>query len=780
MARSVTYNGITRYRPGAIVKIDNAAATQVGITSSGSLAIIGEADGGVPGSVSGLVSLRDASRAVSLFRSGPLVDAIKLAIQSSADPLIAGGAAEVVIYKTNASTRSQVNLPSATINVVNTTATAGSTTTSVNVAATLVASAHIGRWVEISIAALPGAPSYLRRITGNTTTAITVTPALPSAPAAADVVQIRANLINVQSRDYGAHTAGISVNLDYDPTAETYQVVTEFEGLTQLSPTLGGLARNYLHVVYRGGSVTDSSVVVSGSTVSVVSVTPASLVAGAHVNQTLILRDASGNLKAISKITSNTVNDLTLAVNLSAVPVVGDLVEIRGVTNAVGQFNGASGLANQFATTVTGVTGDNLAITITPTMTLRELAGLINTNTNYVATIPTAINPDTTLASEFDWGASTSINLQRSFSGTVSTTGFRQDLNEVLDWINVEAQYLTATRSTADVLDGGDLNAVDYPDTTGDPLPWTFLMYGGTRGISANSDFQAGLDKLLLREVKQVVPLIDQDLTNEGNGSTATWSAVSAQLAGHVTAARGAVGKYRGAVIGRRGTKEAIIASANSINDPDIAMTVQNPTVVGVSGDLVAKGPRELAVMAASMRLGVPEVGEPLTNKLIRVSSLTQDASWDPSDETDAADLIINGILFAETTTAGTAWVRDLTTWVRDDNLALTEGSVRDIVRDVASSIRTVIKNRFTGRKALPATIPAVKDAVSSEMEVKRTGNIIVDSKDPATGATIRAYYGLKVTSSGDILIVSVGFFPAPGINFELIDLAVSIASQSA
>lgn len=782
MARSVTFNGITRFRPGAIVRVNNEAANQIGITSSGALALVGEADGGAPGSVSGLVSLRDASRATDLFRSGPLVDAIKLAFQSSGDPIIPGGAAEVVVYKTNASTRSQVNLPSTSINVVNTTVSgAGSTTTTVDVAATLVASAHIGRWVEITIAALPTAPSFLRRITANTTNQITVTPALPAAPAAADVVQIRANLINVQSRDYGLHTAGIEVNLDYNPTDESYQMAVEFEGQTQLSPTLGGLSRNYLHLVYRGGSVGASTTVVAGSTVSVINVTPASLVLAAHANKTLILRDSSGNLKAITKITTNTANDITLAVNLSAAPVAGDLIEIRNVTNAVAQFNGASGLATQLVSTITGVTGDNLAITITNTMTLRELVGLINANTNYVATIPSSINPDTTLASKFDWGASTSVNIQRSYSGTVSTTGFRQDLNEVIDWANNEAEYITASRSTTDVLDGGDLNAVDYPDTTGDALPWMFQLYGGTRGISANSNFQAGLDALLLRIVDEVVPLIDQDLANEGNGSSATWAAVSAQLASHVQEARGVAGKERGAWIGYRGTKAQIIAAANSINDPDIALTAQSPTIVGVDGNLVLKGPRELAVMGASMRLGVPEVGEPLTNKFLRVSAITQDSGWNPADVTDSADLILNGVMFAETVAGqGTRWVRDLTTWIRDDNLALSEGSVRDAVRFVAYGLRVLIERRFTGRKATPATISSIKDAVSSQLEVYRTGNIIVDSTDPATGATIRAYYGLKVTSSGDIVTISVGFFPVPGINFELIDLAVSLASQSA
>ena len=782
MARSVSFNGITRYRPGAITRINNEAANQIGITSSGVLALVGEADGGAPGSVSGLVSLRDPSRATDLFRSGPLVDAIKLAFQSSGDPLIPGGAAEVVVYKTNSSTQSQVNLPSTTINVVNTTVTGGaSTTTQIDVAATLTAGAHVGRWVEITIAGLPGSPSFLRRITANTASQITVTPALPAAPAAADVVQIRANLINIKSRDYGAHTASIKTTLDTDATDESYQVRVEFEGQTQLSPTLGGQSRNYLHVVYRGGSVADTTAVVAGSTVSVINVTPASLVATAHANQTFILRDSSGNLKAISKIATNGTSDITLAVALSEVPTVGDLVEIRSVTDAVGQFNGASGVATSFTTTITGVSGDDLNIAITPTMTLRQLAALINANSNYIATIPSSINPDTTLASEFDWGASTSINLQRSYSGTVSTTGFRQDLNEVINWINNEAQYITASRSTADALDGGDLNSVDYPDTTGDPLPWMFQLYGGERGISTNADFQAGLDALLLRVVDEVVPLIDQDLTNEGNGSTATWSAVAAQLYDHVTEARGVAGKERGAWIGRRGTKTEVIAAANSLNDPDIALVAQSPTVVGVTGDLEEKGPRELAVMGASMRLGVPEVGEPLTYKFLRVSAMSQDASWDPADTTDSADMILNGVMFTETVAGqGTRWVRDLTSWIRDDNLALSEGSVRDVVRFVAYGLRTLIERRFTGRKATPATIASIKDAVSSQLEVYRTGNIIVDSTDPATGATIRAYYGLKVTSSGDVVTISVGFFPVPGINFELIDLAVSLASQSA
>lgn len=781
MARSVTFNGITRFRPGGITRINAEALNQIGVTAGGVLGLIGEADGGAPGSVSGLVALRDPAEASDLFRDGPLVDAIKLAFQSSGDPLVPGGAAQVVVYKTNASTQSQVHLPSLTVPLFNTTVAAGSTTTVVNVAAALTAGALVDRWVTIGIAALPGSPTFLRRITANGAASITVTPALPQAPAAADTAVIHSTLVQVQSRDYGAHTASIDATIDYNPADESYQVVTNFEGQQQISQTLGGQLRNYLHVVYRGGPLADSTVVVAGSSTTLINVTPASLVAAAHVNQTFVLRDSGGNLKAISKISTNTANDITLAVGLSAVPVVGDLVEILAVTNAVGQFSGASGVATSFTTTITGVVGDNLSIAIPQGMTVRQLANAINANTNYLATVPSAINGDVEIARQFDFGSGTSINLQRSFSGTVSTTGFRQDIKEIVAWINSTAQYLVASRYTVDVLDGSDGNVVDYPGSTGDALPWAFQLYGGSRGISSNSAFQGGFDAMLLRVVDEVIPLIDEDLVNEGYGSTATWAAVSAQLVDHVTAARGAAGLERGGWLGFRGTKSQIIAAANSVNDADIALVAQNPTIVGSTGDLVEKGPREFAVMGASMRLGVSEIGEPLTNKYLRVSAITQDLSWDPSDVTDSGDFIQNGVMFAESIPGqGTKWVRDMTTWVRDDNLAFSEGSVRDVVRYVAYGLRTTIDRRFTGRKATPATVASVKDTASTLLESYRQQNIIVDSTDPATGTTIRAYYGLKVFTTGDILRLNVGIFPVPGINFELIDIFLSLPTQSA
>jgi hypothetical protein len=143
--------------------------------------------------------------------------------------------------------------------------------------------------------------------------------------------------------------------------------------------------------------------------------------------------------------------------------------------------------------------------------------------------------------------------------------------------------------------------------------------------------------------------------------------------------------------------------------------------------------------------------------------------------------MIINGIFFAEFIDGlGTRWVRDLTTWVKDDNLAYSEGSVRDAVRYVAHGLRTYLVARFTGKKATPATIANVKDASVTYLETARQDNIIVDSTDPATGTTIKAYHNLKVYSSGDVLRINVGIFPVPGINFQLNDIFLQLPTQVA
>lgn len=854
MARFVTFNGITRFKPGGITKINAEALNQVLLSDNSIVAVIGEADGGAPGLVSGLVTHFEPSRATAEYRSGALVDAIRLAFQSSNDVDVPGGASRVLIYKTNQSTQSVVSLPTEEATMVigdlagGATATGGSTTTLIDtslaaifaddelngkfvvvrpftataevalitdydqgtqtmtfaaigtlvgaadeyivldneiydsstvsgsgatitwVDSTLVANAHVGRWLFLQNSAAVG-DFHLVQITANATGTVTVTPSLPTLTAGA-FAEILPNAVDLTSTDYGAHTTNVNVDLDDGTVVSNSLVATvEFEDEDVQSPEVGGV--NFLQLLYRGGAAAISDTVeaspVVPNTAGSIEVVTAGLTPSDHVGQQVY----SVELDEYSTITANTASVLTIVPAFSTIPANGTVIEIRTVTKAESVIVGATGVATSLTTAITGVSGDDLSVAFTAGMTLRQLQTAIQANTNYVATIPAGINGDIAVAEDFDFGPNTVTNIQQT--ATITAEGFRQDNVALVNYFEIVDEKVSAVRSA-----GGTLDGCCPPNALAEPV----FLSGGIRGVTADSNFQAGMDALLLVRANSVVPLIDQDLAAEGFGSTATVASVAAQLGAHVTAARGVAQNTageRGGFIGFRGTKTQIIAQANAINDTDVQLCAQNPTALNSAGQLQEFGPRMLAVIGASMRAGVSEVAEPLTHKFLRSSGLTQDASWDPADTTDANEMIINGIFFGEDIDGlGTRWVRDLTTYVQDDNLAFTEGSVRDAVRFTAHGLRTMLVNKFTGKKAAPATAESAKDASVSFLELLRGDDIIVDSTDPATGATIRAYHNLKATLTGGVLKVNVGIFPVPGINFTLNEIFLQLPTQAA
>jgi hypothetical protein len=639
----------------------------------------------------------------------------------------------------------------------------------------MVADEHNGRWVYIVEDATT---IYLRRITDTSTTALTITPALPAALAAGAYIQVLPNVLDITSEDWGLHTNGIALDIDEGATAAFRQVTTFFEGIEEVSPDLGGV--NFLHVLYRGATaaISDTVAAAPAPTALVFDVVTAGLTPSAHIGQQVLVNGE------YTTITANTASQLTVSPALSAAPVSTNPVVITTLTGASMEVAGAAGVASSLSSTLTGVVGDDLAIAFTVEQTLRQLVDTINTNPNYLATIPSGVNPDTTLVADMDFGPDSEVSLLNSFLLN-RTVGLRQDLKAVIDFYNDISELVTAARSTdaGSSVSGCCQPAAWNPATVlGSTDP--FNLTGGARGTSSNTNFQAGFDALLKVRANTVVPLIDADLTNEGFGSTATVASVAAQLVDHLSTARGTaqnIAGERGGFIGFEGTKAEIIIQASAINDFDVQLVAQRPTVLNAQGTLQEFGPRIMAVMGASMRAGVPEVGEPLTYKFLRVSGMTNDNSWDPADTTDANDFIKSGILFAETIDGkGTRWVRDRTTHVKDENLAFVEGSIRDVVRFIAFGLREVLVDRFTGKKGAPTTITNIRDTAVGFLELARQDNIIVDSTDPATGSTVRAWHNLKVFSSGDVVTLNVGIFPVPGINFQLNELFLQLPTQSA
>lgn len=508
---------------------------------------------------------------------------------------------------------------------------------------------------------------------------------------------------------------------------------------------------------------------------------------------------AEGQRRTITSNTAGISSVLTLDDNWSVNPSAGAQYALYHTEVARASITGAAGVATTLSSELqlneaTTPTAD-LNITFSQDQTLRELVDQINSSnpTTYSASVPSGVNGLIKVAT-LDFGlGSKDVDIRGSADSQSSAPSpaadpptpwnnrFRRDLQDFIDSLVSTSEQLTATRAVGVSRGAGSSRPEFSGGAAGVVGDGTAIVFtGGTRGTSTNLNWQAAFDLLLQERRQHVVPLIVEDLANQGFGSTATYASVAAQLANHVSVSAGSGKNECGGYIGFKGTLSQLTAQANIFNNADVAVTPQRQRVLNVDGSLVLQDEWASAVIAAGMRAGVPEVGEPLTHKQFRTAEMTQDSSWDPKERTDANLLIQNGVLFAETIQGrGTRWVRDLTTYIQDDNLAFAEGSVRDVVRFVSYELRTFLEDRFTGVKNSPATANGIKEAAASILEVMRSQNIIVDSND-ASGNVVRAYHNLRVSISGDIATIRVSIFPAVGINFQLTTIHLQLPTQSA
>lgn len=506
-----------------------------------------------------------------------------------------------------------------------------------------------------------------------------------------------------------------------------------------------------------------------------------------------------GQRRVIAANTAGVSSSVTVEKPWITQPDATSVYAIRYVTDANVTIAGAQGASTLLTSRVAvngGAASGDLSLTFAQNETIQELVNRINQNTDYLAAVPGGVDT-LDLVSNFDFGhtayrvevrndkASETVPSDRiATSNSPQVTwlnNFRKDNQQVVDSFTDDNELVTAAKSVSAGLGIGS----DVPEYTGGVVGTTgdtfVFLSSGARGTSTNQDWQDAFDLLIQSRVNHVVPLISENLSDQGFGSTATFSSVMAQFQSFLSDANGIEKNECGGYVGMDATLANLILEANNFQDKHVQLCGQKTTWLNVDSTLTEMDEWATAVAAAGMRAGAEEVGEPLTWKYIKTSTLTQDSGWDPLDRGNANSAIENGILFAEFVEGkGFRWVRDLTTWSRDDNLARAEGSVVDVTRYIAYGLRTYLEGEFTGVKAKPVNATAMKAAAEGWLDEARTDNIIVDSTDLDTGETLRAYNNIRVKISGDVATLRANYFPAVGINFELLDLHVQLPTQSA
>jgi len=773
MARSVTFGGITQFKPGAITKINARALTPIGLSTNGIIALIGEADGGKPGEV---IAIDDPALAKEAFRSGPLADAIRLAFDPSNDARTPSGAFRVLAYKTNASTQSSTQLAGDEAVVADTVA-AASTATVINLTTGgLTVGAHVGRWLQHVTS------GEIRRITANAASSVTVSPGFSFVPATSDAVNVLYSQLVVTSKDYGEHTNQVAVEVEEGVTAGTFVATVTFEDIVEQSGDLGG--SSFLNIRYAGGAVLDSGTVLSTTASEVTFGTLAGGgTAAANEYDGRVIQFANGIQRLVLSHTTGTAPVVTLAVGHylttdEQADVTGTVASMRDVTAATVSVTGANGLSTGMTSTVSPA-NDPLSVagpfTFSSGETLRQLVDRINSTTNYVASVPAGVNPDTVLMSTYDFGTrATSVDVRFDAAiDPVNKGTFRRDLQVLVDHLNL-SDLVTAVKASVGSDEGSELPAFTG-GVAGSVLDAPVYLIGAVAGSSSSAAFQAAFDAMLLVRANHIVPLISADL----GGNNARFSSVAAQLLSHVATANAGGKNERGGYLGMAGTRAQLIAQAAKLNSADVQLFGEKHTVLNVDGSLVEQPEWSAAVLAAGMRGGAIEVGEPLTFKFVKTFGVTRDSSWNPKSITDVNALIAGGVMFSEVgPNGGFRWVRDITTHLADDNIAFIDAHTRDAVRYIAYEFRTFLENTFTGLKATPATVATIREQAGVKLQLLREENVLVDSLDPEdlnSTTVIPGFRRLRVSVSGNIASIKVEVFPVTGIVFELVDIFLQL-----
>ncbi len=358
-------------------------------------------------------------------------------------------------------------------------------------------------------------------------------------------------------------------------------------------------------------------------------------------------------------------------------------------------------------------------------------------------------------------------------------------VRQLADWINTQSRLIAAEPHLDRILLSRD---------PADPMYLPHVLSGedGLHHASdANwylQDFEDALDAFLQVRCNELVPLLsdpaDVPATARAPGDATgdqTLLALHLLARDHCRQAEGPYKSERNAFVAYDAPFARLRAHAAKLSDRNVSLCGQAVTVLDARGNITTLPAWAMACIAAGMQAGAP-IGEPLTFKYGNVLGIAQkDNTWSPRSLGDSNTLLQAGVLFMEPVDGkGFRFVRDLTTYLFDANLIFTDRNVNYAVNTVSYELRTDLENRFTGLRALPATVGGMKEAAVSKLEALRDAGVIVDSFDEQTNQPLYAYRNLAITVRGDVALVRVTASPVTGINYiEITEVVVLPISKA-
>ena len=317
--------------------------------------------------------------------------------------------------------------------------------------------------------------------------------------------------------------------------------------------------------------------------------------------------------------------------------------------------------------------------------TIQQLVDAYNARDGFTATAVTGA-PTTNLISELDSKAIAGGVFTRNIFGL--TVDFLADLTELIRYVNARSSLVVLSRPDGATCVPADTAAAVF-------------LTGGAEGTTLYAHWVAALTKLLTTDEPGTIVCLSES------------GAVHAALDTHcyvreTTMKREADGKV-GLAAGQ--TKAQVKAAILALNTRRVQVSAQEIQRYTSDGVLTWLAPMYQAAQAAGTQAGLG-VSVPMTRKWAKVVSIRNHAGWDPT--IDADELVSAGLLFQEKiVNKGFRWVRGVTTWLKDDNLANCEASVNHGINVFCKNFREWVEDRI-GDPNFAGTLSALRGVVKA------------------------------------------------------------------
>jgi len=766
MPTSIFFNGRLISIPGSYSVVDASGLEQVGLGAVGIVAVLGTGEGGKPANeiseLKDFIVITKPEQGQSIFRSGDLREVIPMLFAPAKDPSILGGAVQVVVMKVNPATRSSATLSNGSGNcMLVESADYGAFTGQVNlsIADGTVQGKKVTIIFEDTTEAgddIGGDHLFNLKYTnpGNGWTTMT------GQVKASGIIECMATRTAMTGKDgditdsAGDHTVTVVSGAAGDTTQQVVVYGLDVSNNPQQETlNLNGTTPVVGTKVFKTASVWGGKIIGTTAGAVVVSETTGATImtitAGSGTSKGLYLGQCMYGAGAVTLVADGATTKIALVVGTSAtgaaqmekftltgaVPVVGTAVWSEITAIVLGDVEVAR-----------AITASGKAATTSATVqtTLQKCADYFNAR--YIATVGGYTFTLNTGMTTFD---PADLDVMTSSVSILSPAdpGFHADLWAVIDWINDNSQYAVAS-AIAGAKDGA-------PSNTSAPV----FLSGGSEGTTLATHWQAALNLLKKAYVNSVVVL---------TGDPAIHAALDAHCAYMCGIGRMERDGFAGAMnagLDDVPSKTEFKTQAVDLNSRHVRLCGQAIERYNVAGERTEFMPPFQAAVLAGMQSGGP-VGQSLTHKYANVLSLRQDTSWNPTD--DAEEMIQGGCCFMEAMEGiGRRVVRNITTYLVDDNIAYCEGSVNQAVNFAVYSFRTNME-WAVGKQGFAGTINACKGLAIGTLGLLVDEGILV------------AYQSLDIELIVDVLEVSIQIAPIIPINFVKNTIHLVTIAQSA